>query len=121
MNVNMGFWAWLIYSHAYLVATFISPLYLVLWQNVYLIHGLFVIQEIADTLGLILLLIFMLLTHLLVRNSMFCLFTNNTTVLQTSSQNKNHLQSLKILSSSYNHVLSLTQTSLSKLLCFIRQ
>ena len=124
----MGLWAWLVYSHAYLVATFVSPFCLVFWQNIYLIHGLFVIQEMADTFGFILLLIFFLLTHLLVRNSMFCVFANKElqvfnkkTVLRTSFQNKSSVQLLKILPFAYKQIISLTQAVIAKFVYLMRE
>lgn len=117
----MGLWAWFIYTYNYIIATFVAPFSLMLWQNAYLTNTLFVIQEVTDTFGLILISILFLLNQLLSRNSMLYIFrwvgdssTSRTEVSSTQSKEHMNSQSLFVIYSSYNHLKFLSLTVLSK-------
>ena len=128
LNVNMGLWAWFIYSYNYLIATFIAPFSLILWQNAYLLNILFVIQEIADTFGLLLVTLLFLLGQLFARNSMLNVFlsTRFTSERQTNSNERNslvryHWPIMIVFTSSYNHMNRLIQSISTRILQVLRQ
>lgn len=82
----MGLWAWIIYSYNYMWSTLIVPFSLMWWQNIYLVNTLFVIQEIADTFGLLLILMLLLLGQLIARNSLLSIFLSFTQKNVTNSE-----------------------------------
>jgi hypothetical protein len=124
----MGLWAWFVYTYNYLISTFVAPFSLMLWQNAYLANTLFVIQEVTDTFGLILISLLFILSQLFSRNSMLHIFLgpdlNSTTRAEASSNRHKrsyNWQSLFELSLSYNHLKFLSQTTLTKFVQLVKR
>lgn len=70
----MSLWAWLTYSSLYTWTMLKAPLSISLWQHLYSLNVLLVIQETADTFGLVCLSILFLSAQILSRNFMFSIF-----------------------------------------------
>lgn len=126
--IHMGLWAWFIYSYNYLISTFVAPFSLMLWQNAYLTNTLFVIQEVTDTFGLILISLLFILNQLFSRNSMLYIFlwsdrssSNRTEASLNQHKWNRNWQSLVGLSLSYDHVKFLSQTTLTKFVQLVKR
>ena len=94
----MSFSAWLYYSYTYAISALKLPLSLTLWQHVYSLNMLFVVQETADAFGLLLLGLLCLSAQLFSRNYMFSIFTlasnKESTLGLTSSAKANKVKNL---------------------------
>lgn len=71
----MSLWAWLSYSYTYSFAVIKAPFSLNFWQQTYNLNSLLVVQEMADTFGLLTVAVLLISAQLLARNYMFSIFT----------------------------------------------
>lgn len=104
------------------------PLSLTLWQHLYSLNALLVVQEMADTFGLLCLLTLFLAAQLLSRNymlSVFLLSPTSTLGLNadsgTVSQSANRVKSLTLTSSTLSHLNAMLRSNLSTLRLSLRK
>ena len=114
----MSLWAWLAYSYSYTLMAVKMPLSLTFWQHFYSLNVLLIIQETADTFGLVCLGLLFLSAHIFSRNFMFSIFTNFSNKTSTLGFSKhsadstpNNLKLLSSTASAANHLRPLLNAS----------
>ena len=123
----MSLWAWLTYSTSYSWLVIKMPLSLTLWQHAYSLNMLLVVQETADTFGLLCLLVLFLSSQLLSRNYMLSVFnlSSQAATYEISSGtattvNSNSVKSLSLTSSTFQHLTNLLRSNLTTLKSTLR-
>lgn len=100
------------------------PLSLTLWQHLYSLNALLVVQEMADTFGLLCLLALFLSAQLLARNYMFSIFIisprPSSDELSSPSQSSNNVKPLLVYSSTLSHLNNLLKINLALLKAQLR-
>lgn len=123
----MSLWAWLTYSSTYAWVALKMPLSLTLWQHLYSLNVLLIVQETADTFGLVCLGVLFLSSQLLSRNFMFSVFLLSTdtslsnTALKGTSQTPNTVKSLTPSASMWPHLRSVLAPKLTNLRSRLRK
>ena len=117
---HMSLWAWLTYSSTYAWIALKAPFSLTLWQHFYNLNVLFVVQETADTFGLVCLGVLFLSAQLLSRNFMFSVYTlapSASTLgdAAKSPSSYNTPKRLSILTTSLQHLQTLLRSTSSEL------
>ena len=120
----MSLWAWIVYSFSYLTTVIKAPLSLTIWQHTYSLNVVLVVQETADTFGVLCLGLLFLSSQIFARNFMLSVFTlktpnsdqtssDSSVVAKTATQN--NVKELTLLSTSLVHFSTLLSPKLNKL------
>lgn len=78
----MSLWALFCYYANYFWQVLWAPFSIALWQHIYTLPAVLILQEMADTYGLLCLGLLMLLGQILARNLMFSIFCSSVNALK---------------------------------------
>ena len=106
----MSLWAWLTYSSTYAWVAVKMPLSLTLWEHLYTLNSLLIVQETADTFGLVCLGFLFLSAQVFSRNFVLSVF-----MLSPSSSSNSSVNADKMPAANNVKTLSHSTTSLSQL------
>lgn len=123
----MSLWAWLTYSSTYAWVALKMPLSLTLWEHLYTLNSLLVIQETADTFGLVCLGFLFLSAQIFSRNfilSVFLLAPTQSSSMSMKSEDSTKVNNVKTLShttTASSHLQNLLSSTLRSLRTQLRQ
>jgi hypothetical protein len=124
----MSFWAWLSYFANYTWLVLKTPVALTMWQHAYTYNSLLIIQETADTYGLLCLGLIFLSALIFARNSMFSVFMSpftksspTDTPTDLKSNRTNRFKLLLPVTNAVTHLTLLLNRTLSSASARIRK
>lgn len=116
----MSLYAWSMYASSYSWTALKTPVSLTLWQHAYNLNALLVVQEMADTFGLLCLMMLFLASQLFARNYMFSIFllsprASSSVSPSLNANSRNAVKPLTTTNSALTHLVSLLRSNFSLL------